>query len=263
MPSNVTVVVAGDANKDSVRKAVEKSFGDWKGGTAPKVEFPAANAIDKTRVIVAHRPKSVQSDIVVTQLLPDRHAASWPAVRVALQVLGGGLTGRLFTDVREKRSLAYSASASPIELAHDDLPLFAYAGTQTPKTADAVQGVIEDIESMTKSPPSDAEVGLARRYLSDIFAVRMETIGAIAGLVTQQRKLDLSDTYWDDYRAALRAVTTKDGGDAAARVLHADRLLVIVAGDADAIAAPLARFGEVTVVDPEHDFSVIKTLPKQ
>src|ERR1700683_4538559 len=74
---------------------------------------------ESTHVIVANRPKSVQSDVIVTELLPDRHAPNWPADRVALQVLGGGPTGRLFLDVREKRSLAYRADARYLELAHD------------------------------------------------------------------------------------------------------------------------------------------------
>ncbi len=38
--------------------------------------------------------------------------------------------------------------------------------------------------------------------------------------------------------------------------------LIIVAGDANLVAAPLTRFGDVTVVDPEHDFRLIRTLPK-
>ena len=38
--------------------------------------------------------------------------------------------------------------------------------------------------------------------------------------------------------------------------------LLVVAGDADAIAEPLARFGEVTVVDPEREFKKLRTLPR-
>jgi zinc protease len=263
VPSNVEIVIAGDVDPDALAKAVDKSFGDWKG--AAKVElpsFPQPTAPDATHVIVASRPKSVQSDVIVTQLFPERHATTWPVDRVALQVLGGGLTGRLFEDVREKRSLAYSASATTAELAHDAQPLIAYAGTQTPKTVDAVQGVMDNLAGMRTSPPTEDEVAAARRYLSDIFAVRMETIGAIAGLVAQLRELDLPDDYWDTYRAALRSVTAADVDAEAAKVFSPDHALILVAGDADVIAEPLARFGDVTVVDPEQDFKVLRTLPK-
>ena len=90
----------------------------------------------------------------------------------------------------------------------------------------------------------------------------METIGTIASMVAQLRTLDLPDDYWDTYRTALRAVTTASADDEAARIFSADHALIIVAGDADLVSEPLARFGEVTVVDPEHDFKVIRTIPK-
>jgi predicted Zn-dependent peptidase len=263
VPANIELVVAGDVDADGVAKAVDKAFGDWKGASAPpKLEFPPPTAPDTTHVIVANRPKSVQSDVIVTGLLPERHAPNWPADRVALQVLGGGATGRLFIDVREKRSLAYRADARYLELAHDAQPLFAYAGTQAPKTADAVQGILDNLAGMKTTPPTDDEVATARRFLSDIFAVRMETIGAIADMVAQLRELDLPDDYWDTYRGALRAVTTPDVDAPAATIFSPDRALVVVAGDADVVADSLTRFGDVTIVDPEHDFRVLRTLPK-
>ena len=262
-PSNVEVIVAGDVSADAAKNAVEKVFGDWKPGATPppKVTYPDPKSPDTTRVIVANRPKSVQSDCIVTELLADRHDPNWPAARVALHVLGGGGTGRLYTDVRETRSLAYRADATYVELAHGAQPLFAYAGTQAPKTADAVQGILDDLGSMRQAPPVDADVAASRRYLSDIFAVRMETIGAIADLVGSLRTLDLPDDYWDTYRAALRSVTTAQADEQAAR-LASGHYLIVVSGDADVIAGPLARFGDVTVVDPEHDFKTLRTLPK-
>jgi zinc protease len=264
VPSNVELVVAGDVAADDVAKAIDKAFGDWKGptGLPPSPAFPPPTAPETTRVVIADRPKSVQSDVIFAELLPDRHAATWPTDRVALQVLGGGFVGRLFQDVREKRSLAYSASARPLELAHGAQPLFAYAGTQTGKTVEAVQAVVDDVAGMRTSPPTDDDVAVARRFQSDIFAVRMETIGSIADMVSQLRELGLADDYWDTYRAALRAVTTADVDAEAAKTFGIDHAIIIVAGDADVVAQPLARFGEVTIVDPEHDFRIVRTIPK-
>ncbi len=92
-------------------------------------------------------------------------------------------------------------------------------------------------------------------------AVRMETIGSIANMVAQLRELDLPDDYWDVYRTALRAVTTGDVDAQAAKLFTPEHALIVVAGDADVVAEPLRRFGDVTVVDPEHEFSVVRTLP--
>lgn len=269
--SNAVVLVAGDTTPPVVRAAVDKHFGPWAAASnaspapapPPTVDFPPAIAPEVTRVVVADRPQSVQSDVFVSQLIPERHDPNWPGVRVAMQILGGGVSSRLFNDVREKRSLAYSASDDYSQLAHGAQPFFAHAGTQTPRTVDTVQGVLDDLASMKLEPANPAEVERARRYLSDVFAVRLETLGAVANTVATSRTLDLPDTYWDDYRAALRQVSPEAANDTSAKIFHPDRVLIVVAGDAAQIAEPLARFGEVTVVDPEHDFRVVRTVPKK
>jgi predicted Zn-dependent peptidase len=126
---------------------------------------------------------------------------------------------------------------------------------------DAVQGLLDNLERMQHGEITESETETARRFLSDVFAIRMETIGTIADMLVTQDVLGLKDGYWDAYRRDLRAVDASRATEAARKLAHPDRALVIVAGDAEAIAAPLARYGEVTIVDPEHDFRAIKTLP--
>jgi predicted Zn-dependent peptidase len=263
VPKNAEVIVAGDVDEGSARAAVEKAFGRWKGGEPPTMAFPPSIPIAKRRVLVANRPKSAQSDVFVAMAGPARQTPDWPEVRVALQVLGGGTASRLFSDVREQRSLAYSVYARVQELANGEQPLIAYAGTQTGKTVEAVQGLIDNLQRIETGPISDSETETARGYLSDVFAIRMATIGSIADMLVTQDVLGFKDGYWDDYRRALRAVEARQATAAAKKIFHPDRALVVVAGDADIIAAPLARYGEVTIVDPEHEFKTTKTLPAQ
>jgi zinc protease len=273
VPKNVAVVVVGDVAAAEVASAVERGFGAWKGGEPPAVEFPAVqpfavtgNAASARRVVVAHRPKSVQSDVFVVTLAPERTSPEWPALRVASQVLGGGPASRLFADVREQRSLAYTTRTSILELAHGAQPLLAYAGTQTPKTALAVQGLLENIDKIGSQPIGVAEVESARRLLSDIFAIRMETVGSVADMIVTQRELGLPDGYWDAYRAEVRSVDAARASSEAVKVFgrtgsapHA--MLIIVSGDADVIAAPLSHFGDVSIVDPEQGFRETRVVP--
>jgi predicted Zn-dependent peptidase len=261
MPKTTTVVFVGDVDAGAAAKTVERTFGAWRGGDPPKVEFPPAIRLAKRHVIVVSRPKSAQSDVFIASLVPARNTPDWPAIRVANQVLGGGVSSRLFNDVREQRSLAYSTSSHITELANGEEPFIVYVGTQTPKTAQAVQGALEDIDSMIARPPDALETDSARRYLSDVFAIRMETLGSIADLVVEQDVLGLPDGYWDAYRAQVRAVDPAQTEGAARKILHADRVLVVVAGDPDTIAPELTRFGEVTIVDPEQEFRTVRTIP--
>jgi zinc protease len=263
MPENATLILAGDL--DAKNPALADAFKTWKGAQKerPKVDFAPPARRSGRKVIVAHRAKSVQSDVFVASMTLDRHSAAFPQLRVANQVLGGGVASRLFADVRERRSLAYSTRSQILELAKDAEPFLAYAGTESAKTAQAIDGLLENMDKLRKSPPTAAELESARRYLSDVFAIRMETIGNIADLVAAQVALDLPDGYWDSYRAAVRATTVAQAAEASAKLVGDGPSLIVVSGDADTIAQDLTRFGEVIVVDPEREFKVMRTLPTQ
>ena len=261
VPSNCELVVTGDVSESQVQAAAQKSFGAWKGGAAPTVQFPAAIAPAKTRILLASRPHSEQSDIFVATLAPPRSAPDYPALRVANQVLGGGVAGRLFLDVREQRSLAYNTRSQMLELAHGDEPLFAYAGTATKKTGLAIQGLLENMQKIAQGPIEPSEVMTAGRYLSDIFAIRLESIGSIADLVAVQDTFGLPDGYWDRYRTAVREVSMADAQAAAKKLFGGAGRLIVVAGDPNVIGKPLSHFGEVVVVDPEKEFATVSTIP--
>lgn len=263
VPKNATVVVVGDVTDAEASAQIERVFGGWAGEPPPKVEFPAAPPPTKRKILVASRPKSAQSDVFVAGFAVPRTADAWPEARVANQVLGGGVSGRLFLDVREQRSLAYSAYSRIVELAHGDQPAVLYAGTQTEKTADAVTGLLENMEKITEHGVQEGEVETARRYLSDVFAIRMETIGSIADMVAELWTLSLPYDYWDRYRDAVRRTTASAASTVAPKLYHPNASIIAIAGDADAIAPKLTRFGEVTVIDPEHEFATVRTLPAE
>jgi predicted Zn-dependent peptidase len=261
VPAATTLVLAGDVDEATARKLADKAFGTWRGAAATPIAVAPPKPVTR-KVVVAHRPKSVQSDVFVAMLAPARKSDAWASVRVANHVLGGGVASRLFSDVREQRSLAYRTNAQILELAHGPQPVVLYAGTQTAKTAQAVTGLLENATRIVSSPPTQAETETARRYLSDVFAVRMETLGAIADMVVTQEALGLPERTWDDYRSQLRATTAEEAARAAKSLYAADDALIVVAGDAEHIASSLATFGDVFVVDPEKEFKVLRTLPK-
>lgn len=148
-----------------------------------------------------------------------------------------------------------------MELARGNQPLYAYAGTKTPSTVAALQGLLENLDKIAAGPITEAEVQSARRFLSDIFAVRVETIGSIANLLAQQDALGLGDGYWDKYREAVRSVDVGRAQKAAKGAFGSQKVVIVIAGDAEAIQKDLTRFGEVIVVDPAKDFQTTSTLP--
>jgi zinc protease len=260
VPKNTFVVVAGDAPPAAAKQAVEKAFGGYKGGEAPVTSFTDPNPPESLRITLVDRPKSSQSDVFVATLGPARADAVWPRIAVANQVLGGGPTGRLFLDVREKQSLAYAARSSLVELAKGPAPLIAYAGTQTPKTGLALRALLDHLTRLGTTVPTNVEVETATRYLSDVFAIKIETIGAVADELVRLRTLGLPDDHHDTLRADLLAVTPNAAADIAAEHVREGHAVVVVAGDAAVIGPMMSHFGDVKVVDPMKGFERVRTI---
>jgi predicted Zn-dependent peptidase len=128
-PENAALFVAGDVDVATVEQAVTRALGAWKGKAPEKQSFNTPHSAGALELFVVDRPGSTQSQVYVGVLGPERKSPEYPALRAANQVLGGGVAGRLFLDVREVRSLAYNTGSFVDELASGPMPLVLSAGT--------------------------------------------------------------------------------------------------------------------------------------
>jgi zinc protease len=260
---NSVLLVSGDVDADTVERAAQRHFAGFRGARPEPTSFTDARGPAALELFVVDRPGSSQSQVLLGTLGPERRSDAYPALMTANQVLGGGVSGRLFLDVREKRSLAYSTSSWIEEPAHGPMPIVLSAGTQTARTADTVAALLEHFEKMGTSAPSADEVERATRFLSDSFLFKMETTGAIAELAAKLVVLGLPDDAYDEYRHAVRQLEADRVQAVAGRYFEKGRAVVVVAGDAAQIAKPLARFAKVFVLDPERGFVIQRTIPRE
>jgi predicted Zn-dependent peptidase len=260
-PKNAVLIAAGDVDPESFAKAAEKAFGTWQGERPEQPSFSDPQPDAERHLYLVDRPGSGQSQVMVGRLGPVRQTPDWPSLAVMNQVLGGGVAGRLFLDVREKRSLAYSTGSSIEEPAHSPVPIVLSAGTQTDKAPQAVEALLDNLNRLGKSAPTAPEIEIASRYLSDSFLFKTETVGALADMTAKLSVLALSDDYYDEYRKAVRSI---DGAAASAKVgkfFSTDRVVIVVAGDAAKLSQRLTHFAKVIIVDPQKAFSPGKMLP--
>ncbi|MEN9577791.1 MAG: hypothetical protein RJA70_800 [Pseudomonadota bacterium] len=260
-PKNAFLVVAGDVTSEQLSQAAKGALGGWRGGPAPVRKVPVTRAPEALRLFVVDRPESPQAEVRWVTLGPERQSADWVSVKVSDQVIGGGVSGRLFMDVREKRSLAYSTNSAVLEVASGPAPLMLRAGTQTAKAGLALQALLEHAQLIASTPPTQEEINISTRYLSDVFLLRLETVSAMASLTASLGIYGLPNDYYDKYRALVRQATPTGVHEAASRYYAPQRGIVVVAGDAERLAPVVSHFGEVRVLDPNKGFSVVKTLP--
>jgi predicted Zn-dependent peptidase len=250
VPSNAFLVVVGDVAPDRARRSVERAFRGWRGAPVPALQLPDVPTRTGREILLVHRPGSVQSVIAVGNLTIPRAHPDFVPLDVANQILGGSAASRLFMDLRERRSLTYGAYSGVDELAGVS-PFRARAAVPNARTAPAMDGFMEHLERIVREEAPAQEVADAERFLSDSFPLAIDTYGRIAWMVSDLRLFQLPDDYWDTYRSQIRAVTPAQALAAAQAHIHPDRAVVVVVGDASVVAEPLARWGEVRMVDTD------------
>jgi len=254
-PKNAVLIATGDVDIDSFAKTVERAFNGWQGEKPEQPRFSEPMPDPERHLYLVDRPGSGQAQVMVGRLGPERQAEVWPSLAVLNQVLGGGVAGRLFLDVREKRSLAYSTGSGFDEVAHGPVPIVLSAGTQTNKAPQAVQALLDNLQRMGQSPPTPAEIEMASRYLADSFLFKTETVGALADMTAKLSVLSLPDSYYDDYRKAVRSTDGPTAVAKAGKFFSTDHVVIVVAGDAEKLAQRLTHFSKVIIVDPQKAFA--------
>jgi predicted Zn-dependent peptidase len=263
VPANARLVAVGDVDLAKLTELAERAFGPWSGKAPEEPAIGIATPPEQLTIRVIDRPGSAQSDIFVGFFGSGRKETDFPKLVTLQQILGGGVASRLFLDVREKRSLAYSTYATTQETAQGPSVLTLYAGTQTSKTADAVGALLENLDRMNQSPGSNDELDCAKNYVIRGMPARWETVESLAQQLIILRTFELSDRYFDDLRESVERLSLESLRETAAMYYRKNRAVVVVAGDANNVAESLRQFGPIQVLDPEREFSIKRKLDAQ
>ena len=169
----MVVAAAGPLGHDEMLVEIERCFsGIAVGGTRPVRSGPGAVGVG-----VAIDDDSEQVHIVMGGRSLARGDERREALDVVNHVFGGGLSSRLFEEIRERRGLAYSVYSGVSS--YSDAGMFQmYAGTQ-PEHADEVQGLLRsELQLLISEGITDEELEIAVGYLTGAFELGLEDTGA-------------------------------------------------------------------------------------
>ncbi len=160
------------------------------------------------------------------------------AVSVMNYILGGGgFSSRIMSRVRSDEGLAYSAGSQFPAGTYYPGTFVAYFQSQNPRCAQAATLVIEEIERIREQKVSDADLAMAKSYMTEIFPRYFATAGQIAGTFAGDEYTGREKDYWKNYRSRVAAVTADDVLRVAKEYLHPDKLVILGVGDVDAMLA--------------------------
>ncbi|NJQ13408.1 insulinase family protein [Streptomyces bohaiensis] len=254
-PTGGSVVVVGDLTGVDLEALLADTLGRWTGEAAAAAPLPPVVADDTGRVVIVDRPGSVQTQVLIGRVGPDRHDSVWPAQTLGVYCLGGTLTSRIDRVLREEKGYTYGMRAFAQVLrssaAGDGAAMLAISGSvATDVTGPAMADLWQVLRTLAESGLTDDERDVAVRNLVGVAPLRFETAAAVASTVADQVDQQLPDDFQAQLYARLAETGTVEATAAAVNAFPADRLVTVLVGDADQIAGPMKELGigEVTVV---------------
>lgn len=243
VPGNAVFVVAGAVDADDMARRLDNAFLGWAGEAPMARDRPSPPRRTVRELVFVHKPGSVQAVIQMGHLMPPAADADWATFDVANEVLGGSYTSWLNNILRAQKGWTYGAGSGAVERPG---PSLFQATTQTRnEVADSVLATMLELMDRIRSEPVPAEdLSQAVSYLTGSFPLTIETPGQIASQVASNTLLGRSPEYLEAYRTRIAAVDAAAVQSSARTLLHPDRAVVVVVGDATVLYDRLKPYAD-------------------
>jgi zinc protease len=230
--SNLKIAAVGDIDAAQIALLVDRTFGSL---PAQSDLVPVADmeprGLGTSETIELKVPQTVITfgGIGLKRADPD----FIPAFVLNHILGGGGFESRLFSEVREKRGLAYSVYSYLAPYDHTGLFLGGVS-TRNDRAAETLEIIVAEIKRIAAEGPTADELEKAKRFLIGSYPLRFDTSGKITANLLDIQIENLGIDYIDKRNALVEAVSIEDIRRAARRFLAEVKLLVVLVGEPQA-----------------------------
>jgi len=248
-PIFILLGVVGDFDKARMLAEIRQAFGGWPRG--PKVAEPTVpfRSAPDPGVFFAEKNDITQATLAMGHLGIRNDDPDYYAIEVANEILSGGFTARLISNLRSKKGLAYTVFGGvQSDWDHPGLA-FLMMGTKTASVGAGIAGLLDEARGMKERAPTDEEVARAKEAILNASVFRTDTPGKIMGQRLTFEYFGYPADWQRRYRVGIEAVTPAQVRDAAARRLRPADFSIVVVGPAKGMDRPLTDFGKVTPLD--------------
>jgi zinc protease len=236
--NTLRIAVVGDVDPATLGALLDKTF----GGLPAEASLTPVAEVD-----VAKPPQRAFIPLDVPQTVVTfggpgirRHDPAFMAGYVVNYILGGGgLSSRLYKEVREKRGLAYSVNQS-LSWMNRSAIFVGNTGTRADRAGETVEAIEKEIRRIAEEGPTQQELDEAKSYLKGSQMLALDTSSKLASALLQYQLDKLPIDYIEKRNAIVDAVTLDDAKKAARRLWGQGLLTVIVGRAPQAAAQPAA-----------------------
>jgi zinc protease len=207
LSSNLVLCVAGDVYKDEFMGKIEELLKGLDSSTFYQPEILPEPPLQGVRKAHLERPGK-QTHIMIGYLGPDLKSVD-NAVMTVIDAALSGQGGRLFTELRDKQSLAYSVSSFTRPGLETGM-FGVYLACEPGKLSTAREGIFRELEKVKEEGLSDQELEDAKRYLIGTEAIEYQTNGSQALRMALDEIYGLGYGHQQEFIREIRGVTSED-----------------------------------------------------
>jgi len=225
-PENMVITVVGNVNRDEVLETIKKDFGGMKKGSTPNPVINADAPSQEIRERIDKKQDKAQTHILLGFQGPKIDDEDHYPIEV-LNTIMSGMGGRLFLELRDKKSLAYTVTSFYTPGLEPGF-LGVYIGTAPQKEEEAIKGMKEQLELLLKDGVTDEEIERAQNYLVGNFEIGLQQNSSQAAKITFD---ELYGIGWEEYNAypeKIYAVTKEDVIESARKYIDLDKYTLAI-----------------------------------
>jgi len=207
-PHNMTVVFAGGIDNKKAVELAEKYLGDMKKFDTLRYDEYSEKQAKPELFVKTKKTEQVHLAIGFKTVKND-HPDKYP-LEVLAAILGGGMSSRLFHEVREKRGLGYYIGTSA-DLYHDAGSLVTTAGIDSKRAKEAIKIILEEHKKIqnSKFKIQNSELKKAKEYLKGHMVLGLENSRSVAYYYAVQELLEKKIDNPDRTMKKIDAVTVE------------------------------------------------------
>ncbi|OBR66827.1 zinc protease [Paenibacillus oryzae] len=232
---NVVISVAGNIEEAAILELLEKHFGGFSRHNAPIV--PDAPTFQGNSIF--YKKKTEQNHICLSFPGCSNKDAKLYAMILLNNALGGGMSSRLFQEIREKRGLAYSVYS--YHMGYADSGLFTiYAGTAPKQTKEVLELTMEQLGELSVKGLSEEELFRGKEQLKGSLILSLESTSSRMNRIGKNELMLGRHYTLDELLARIDNVTMEDIQEVTRRILS-QPFAVAMVGNSDKDASGLRR----------------------
>lgn len=209
VPNNMLLVVVGNVSWEETQKLVDQTYAKMmknEGLSFPKVV--PVNMIENSSENV-YTKKFKQGYVMRGYLAPNAMDEDYIVFKVINGILGGAMSARLFTELRDKLSLGYEVNCF-FPTKKDTSQFVVYLGLDDKRVDTAKEAVEKEIEKLRSVPVSEKELKETKQHIRGSYLMSHSTNKSQAWLLGWWEMAGRGYAYDDKYLSALEKVTSED-----------------------------------------------------